>query len=173
MGKTTLILMPLILVTLASLSGCGNDLYPPTGGDFVTTSSGYGTAQAWGIDFEIKNTGGGGAMVGAFGGRSIDPEKTDARKEITLGQYAIVLEKVPGSPITMTINEQEYGTVEIGDSIKIASVVVRVNGVIREPEVEEPAGDGGGETDSDGSDGVDGNEAVSESAPDTTSGSPD
>lgn len=117
--------------------GCGNDLYPPTSGDFVRTSSGLGEAQAWGIDFEIKNTGGGGARVSVSGGRSLDPEKTDARKEITLGQYAIVLEKVPGSPITLTINDQKYGSVEIGDSIRIARKVVRVNGVVREPQSDE------------------------------------
>lgn len=122
------------------LSGCGDGLYPPTSGDYVKTDSGLGQAQAWGIDFEIRNTGGGGAAVGGSGGRNVDPEKTDARKTLTLGQYEIVLEKVPGTPITMTINDQTYGTVEVGDRVRIARKIVRVNGVVREPESSESDG---------------------------------
>lgn len=130
----------LILLSSILLSGCGDDLYPPSSGDYVRTDSGLGQAQAWGIDFEIRNTGGGGAAVGGSGGRNVDPEKTDARKTVTLGQYEIVLEKVPGTPITMTINDQTYGTVEVGDRVTIARKIVRVNGVVREPESSESDG---------------------------------
>jgi len=130
----------LILLSSLLLSGCGDGLYPPTSGDYVKTDSGFGQAQAWGIDFEIRNTGGGGAAVQMSGVRNVDPEKTGARRTITMGQYEIVLEKVPGTPITMTINDESYGTVEIGDSIRIARKIVRVNGVVREPESSESDG---------------------------------
>ena len=70
-------------------------------------------------------------------GRNVDAEKTDARKTLTLGQYEIVQEKVPGTLITMTINDQ---TVEIGDRVRIARKIVRVNGVVREPENSESDG---------------------------------
>lgn len=111
---------------LIALVGCGEKIstkkagiFPPTDGDFVRNLDGRGTAQVWGITFDVADPVGGSASA-HFEGMLSNSEKTDARTKITVGDDVnIRLEKVPGSGITFQFNGARYGTLEVGDNVVI------------------------------------------------------
>ena len=123
---------------LATLSGCeqGTGTYPPSTGDYVKNSGGQGTAKVWGIAFDVAEPVGSSAASRFDGSLSSDPEKTDARNEITIGDdVKFRLEKIPGVPITFEFNGKKYGTLEIGDKVSIdRERKVKVNGSLRQAE---------------------------------------
>ena len=134
--------MPNLLATyctlLAALAGCGQatkDTYPPSSGDYVKNSGGLGTAKVWGISFDVEEPVGESTGSRFNGSLSSEPEKTNARIEITIGDVKIRLEKVPGSPITFEFNDKKYRTLEVGDKVSIDKERnVKVNGSSREPQ---------------------------------------
>ena len=121
---------------LAALSGCGEDTrdtYPPSSGDYVKNSNGLGTARVWGITFDVVEPVGTSAGSHFDGSLSSDPEKTDARIDITIGDVVMRLEKIPGRPITFEFGGMAYGTLEVGDKVTIDKErTVRVNGSLRQ-----------------------------------------
>jgi hypothetical protein len=129
------------LTLLLALTGCGErktgtGTYPPTDGDFVTNLDGRGTAKVWGIRFEVADPVGAASGSEFEGGLHSDPEQTNARVKITLGDDVdIQLQKVPGSPITFKLNGKPYGTLEVGDRVIIDKERnVKVNDTARQPE---------------------------------------
>jgi len=121
------------------LPGCGETktaVYPPTDGDFVKNSDGQGTAKVWGISFDVADPVGNAAGSKFDGGLHSDPEQTDARINITLGDDVnIQLEKVPGSLITFKLNGKMYGALEVGDTVIIDKErKVKVNDTARQSE---------------------------------------
>ena len=135
MKHALLIALCCTLFTIAS--GCGNTIstYPPSIDDYVKNSDGRGTAQMWGITFDVVEPVGTSAGSSFDGSLSTDPKKTDARVDITLGDVEIRLDKTPGNPITLTVNGNDLGTLEVGDTVSIdKDRNVQVNGAAREPE---------------------------------------
>ncbi|AQT67829.1 hypothetical protein STSP2_00980 [Anaerohalosphaera lusitana] len=130
------------LMLLLAILGCPKEdspsTYPPTSGNFVKNIDGRGIAKVWGIDFEVAETVGGGAASKFEGQLHSDPDQTDAQVEVTIGDDVnIRLEKFPGSPVTLQFNNNNYGTVEVGDKVVIdAQRNVMVNGNLRKPEIE-------------------------------------
>ena len=119
--------------------GCGEKkagTFPPTDGDFVRNSDGRGTAKVWGMKFDVANPVGSAAGSKFEGGLHSDPEQTDARIKITLGDDVnIQLEKVPGISITFKLNGKMYGALEAGDNVIIDKERnVKVNDAARQPE---------------------------------------
>jgi hypothetical protein len=69
------------------------------------------------MNFDVADPVGHASGLGFEGGLHSDPEQTDARVKITLGDDVdIQLEKVPGSPITFTLNGKLYGALELGEA---------------------------------------------------------
>lgn len=132
------LLFALCCTILAVHIGCGQNTatpYPPSSGDYVKNFDGRGTAKVWGITFDVAEPVGRSAGSRFDGSPSNDPEKTDARIEITIGDVKILLEKIPGSPITFGFNGDNYGTLEIGDKVSLDNERnVKVNGSERKPE---------------------------------------
>lgn len=135
------LLIAICLTLLLALSGRGErksgaGTYPPTNGDFVTNLDGRGTARVWGICFEVADPVGKASGSEFEGGLHSDLEQTDARVRIALGDdVGILLEKVPGSPITFTLNERSYGTLDVGDQVIIDKERnVTINGTERQAE---------------------------------------
>ena len=99
-----------------ALTGCQEkktnpETYPPSKGDFISNMKDRGTAQLWGIRFEIAEPVGTSAESTFDGGLHSLPEKTDGRQKFTLGEdIEVQLEKVPDSPITFQFNGKAYGT---------------------------------------------------------------
>ena len=127
---------------LIALVGCGEKIstkkvgtFPPTAGDFVKNLDGRGTAQVWGMTFDVAEPND-GASGSSFEGTLSHSEKTDARHTITMGDDVnIRLEKVPGSGITFQFNGENYGTLEVGDNVVIDKERnVTVNGTGHRPE---------------------------------------
>jgi len=94
---------PLIVLTsfilLLGFVGCRKkgSTYPPTDGDFVKNRDGRGTAQVWGIAFDVADPVGSGSSSQFEGGLHSNPERTDARIKVTLGDDVnIRLEKGTG-----------------------------------------------------------------------------
>ena len=93
---------------------------PPTDGDFVRYLEGRATARVWGIHFDVAEPKGHASGSEFDGGIHSDPEQTDARIKITMGDdVEIRLEKVPGSPIRFQMNGRPYGGLEVGDKVRI------------------------------------------------------
>ena len=120
------------------LAGCGQPLQPPatpfSSGGHVTNDRGHGTAEVWGISFDVSEVGSSAAGSEFRGTISIKPEETTARDEITLGNVKIVLEKRHGEPITLAVNGKGLGTVEVGSTVEIDKERnVTVNGTVRKP----------------------------------------
>jgi hypothetical protein len=127
---------------LIALVGCGEKIstknvviFPPADGDFVNNLDGRGTAQVWGMTFEVAEPIG-GVSGSFFEGMLSHSEKTDARHTIKMGDDVnILLEKVPGSGITFQFNGENYGTLEVGDNVVIDKERnVTVNGTMHRPE---------------------------------------
>jgi hypothetical protein len=136
--KNRLIVATFFTLILA-LVGCGEkktSTYPPTDGDFVKNSDGRGTAQVWGMHFDVVDTVGNTAGSEFEGGLHSDTEQTDGRIKITLGDDVnIRLEKVHGSPITFKLNGKMYGALEVGDRVLIDKERnVKVNDTARQSE---------------------------------------
>lgn len=136
-----------ILATLWTLvfmlAGCGEKgvgTFPPTEGDFVKNSGDRGTAQIWGIQFDVANPVGGSAESHFEGTIHSDRNQTDARITIALGDDVNVrLEKVPGSAITFHLNGQLFGNVSPGETVAIdRDRDVTVNGTPRQAAVAAP-----------------------------------
>ena len=129
----TLCMLVLALVGCRDKNQAHPPTYPPSEGDFVKNIDGRGTAQIWSIDFEVAETVGRTVASHFEGGLHSDPEKTNARVNITLGDdVKIRLEKIPGSPITLQFNNEDYGTVEVGDKVVIDKERnVSINGQVR------------------------------------------
>lgn len=108
---------------LLAFAGCGEKktaTHPPTDGDFVRNSESRATAQVWGMHFDVADPVGTAAGSESEGGLHSDPEQTDARVKVTLGDdVSIQLEKIPGRPITFQLNGKPYGTLEVGDRVVI------------------------------------------------------
>ena len=109
-------------------------------GDFVKNSAGKGTAQVWGINFDVADPVGVSAGSHIEGTISSDFDQSDVWNEITLGDdVKIRLEKVPGNTITFKLNGKVLGTIEVGDIVVIDKKRnVMVNGTIRQPESTAP-----------------------------------
>jgi hypothetical protein len=107
---------------LVAVGGCGkasHSTYPPTSGDFVKNENGHGAAKVWGIAFDVTDVAGGGSSSHFTGSLNSDPEKTDARNDFSMGDVRIRLEKVPGKPLSIRLNDKEYGALNIGDKVSI------------------------------------------------------
>ena len=120
------------------LAGCGKQ--PPTSvnpfssGGHVTNKSGHGTAEVWGISFDVQEAGSNAAGSEFSGTISIKPEETHVLDKITLGDVKITIEKRHGAPITLAVNGKSFGTVEVGSTVEIDNKRnVVVNGTVRKP----------------------------------------
>lgn len=90
--------------------------------------------------FEVTEPVGGSAGSEFDGMLHSDAEQTDARHCFNLGDdVSIRLEKVPGRPITFQMNGRRYGTLEVGDQVRIdRDRQVIVNGAMRQPSAATP-----------------------------------
>jgi hypothetical protein len=134
------LLLTMYCIFITVLSSCGRDQStstdPVLSGGTVTNFDGRGTASVWGITFDVVEPVGTSAGSRLDGTISSDPDETNARNEITIGDdVKIRLEKVPGSAITFGLNGKKYGTLEAGDTVLIdGERNVNVNDSLRHPE---------------------------------------
>ncbi len=128
-------LMPILLLALV---GCGSNStppIPPTSGDFVKNQDGLGTAQVLGIDFRVKAKSSGTSTQDAIQANFVDADKSTARKRFTIGDdIAIQLESVDKTEVRFVLNDQDYGSLNVGDKVVIDDERnVEVNGTRRLP----------------------------------------
>ena len=83
------------------LAGCGQKSQTTTSlfssGGHVNNRDGHGTAEVWGISFDVLETGSHDTGSELSGTVSSNPDETDVRNEIILGDVTIVLEKRHGA----------------------------------------------------------------------------
>ena len=128
-------LFPLLLLTLAGCGGSSTPTIPPTAGDFVKNNDGIGTAQVFGIDFSVTANSSGASTGDAIDANFVDPEQSSARKRFTLGDdITIQLDSVDESEVRFMFNDQDFGTLNVGDKVVIDDERnVEVNGNPRLP----------------------------------------
>jgi hypothetical protein len=133
-------LAALLLMGLVGCSGSSQPVIPPTSSDFVKNDGGVGTARVFGIDFQVHVESSGAGTDDAIAVNFVDPEKTGARKRFHFGdEVTIQLDSVDGSEVTFVLNDQDFGTLKVGDKVVIdAERKVQVNGTARLPKVSQP-----------------------------------
>lgn len=95
-----------------------SNTYPPSKGDYVKNKGDHGEAFTWGIAFYVESPQGSGASSSFEGELHSDPNRTDARNTFTMGDdVEIQLEKKPNNPISFTMNNQSYGTLDLNDRV--------------------------------------------------------
>lgn len=129
----------IIALSLLALVGCGGTstpTIPPTAGDFVKNNEGVGTAQVFGIDFSVRVKSSGASTNDAIEANFVDPEQSNARKRFTFGdEITIQLESLDAAKVRFLFNDQNYGTLNVGDKVVIdEDHMVEVNGTVRSPE---------------------------------------
>ncbi|MCA9171131.1 MAG: hypothetical protein KDB23_25840 [Planctomycetales bacterium] len=118
--------------------GCSGDSTPPIPSatrDFVTNSNGIGTAQLFGIDFRVNVTSSGATSTSSINANLVEADQSSARKRITFGDsIAIQLDSVDESMVSFSLNDRDYGKLNVGDFVEIdEDGKVKVNGVPRSP----------------------------------------
>jgi hypothetical protein len=128
-------IISLVLLALVGCGGTSTPALPPTTGDFVKNNDGVGTAQVFGIDFSVRANSGGASTDAAIDANFVDPEQSSARKRFTLGDdITIQLESVDESKVRFMFNDQNFGTLNVGDKVVIDDERnVEVNGTPRVP----------------------------------------
>lgn len=135
-------LLSLVLLTqLFVYVGCSQSPeipIPPTSGDFVKSEDGVGTAKVFGIDFQVAVSAGGASTEDEIHADFLEPEKSGASKRFTLGDEAVIqLDSINESEVEFVYNDQDYGTLKVGDQVVIdAEGNVTVNGTERMPTAE-------------------------------------
>lgn len=128
----------LILLVLFALAGCGRPstlAVPPTTGDFVKNKEGVCSARVFGIDFSVRVKSSGASTDDAINAKFKVPETSTARKRFTLGDdITIQLDGVDESKVRFTFNDQNFGTLNVGDKVLIDDERnIEVNGTPRFP----------------------------------------
>lgn len=127
-----------LAVLFLALVGCSRSsppAIPPTAGDFVRNDNGAGTARVFGIDFRVTVDASGASTTDAIDANLVDGGQSTARKRFSIGDdVTIQLDSVDASVVRFTFNEQDYGTLSVGDQVVIdAERQVEVNGAPRSP----------------------------------------
>lgn len=128
----------IIPVLLLLLTGCGGNVevpIPPTAGDFVDNQNGTGTARVFGIDFQVSVEGKGVRSEGTIHANLVEADKSEATKSFTMGDdVSVQLESIDESEVRFVFNDQNYGTLQVGDKVVIDDQrAVQVNGTPRTP----------------------------------------
>ena len=123
----------LVLLTLVGCGGTPTPAIPPTAGDFVKNNDGAGTARVFGIDFSVRVKAVSASTDDSIKANFVDPEQSSARKRFTLGDdITIQLDSVDQSKVRFLFNEQNFGTLNVGDKVVIDDErKVEVNGTPR------------------------------------------
>jgi len=121
------------IILLITATGCD----PPTPAQpqafNVLIKDGRGTAEAWGISFDVAETTSERVVGREEGTSSSNPEETNLRRTITLSDVTIVLEKRSVAPITLKINGKPFGDLQTGDKVTIdKDRNIKVNDAARE-----------------------------------------
>lgn len=128
-------IIPLVLLALVGCSRPPTPPIPPTKGDFVKNDNGVGTAQVFGIDFSVPANSSGASTDDSIDAKFVDPEQSHAKKRFTLGNdVTIQLDSVSESEVRFVFNDQNFGTLKVGDKVVIDDEKkVEVNGTPRLP----------------------------------------
>ena len=132
------ILPILLLAQLFVLAGCNRSsapAIPPTAGDYVKNQAGVGTAQVFGIDFNVSVDSSGASTEDTIDANFVDPEKSRARKRFAFGEDVVIqLESIDKSRVVFIFNDQDFGSLKVGDQVSIdLERNVEVNGTARMP----------------------------------------
>ncbi len=128
-------MLALLLFALAGCGGTSAPAIPPTAGDFIKTADGVGTAQVFGIHFTVSLKSGGATTDEMIAVNLTDPGQSSAKKRLTLGDdITLQLESVDRTDVRFQLNEQDFGTLHVGDKVVIdEDRTVVVNGTPRSP----------------------------------------
>lgn len=127
--------IPLLLLAFVGCGETSKPTIPPTTGDFANNNDGVGTAQVFGVDFSVHVDSSGASTDDAIHANFVEPEQSSARKRFTLGDdITIQLDSVDESEVRFMFNDQDFGTLNVGDRVVIDDERnVEVNGSPRSP----------------------------------------
>lgn len=112
--------------------GPGGRAIAPGGGDYVRNSGGHGSARVAGVEFEVREPGGGGSRSSTSS--TSWGLGSESKHEIGLGEVEIVVKQRDGR-IDFAVNGMYYGPVRKGDRVVIDERRdVTVNGQRRGPQ---------------------------------------
>ncbi len=122
--RSYLLLLLLMLVVLACC-GCGISGVTSTTsqGDSVTNQGGLGTGTVAGVNITVQGLKQKNAAVihSVHIAQGIESSTESHRWEVEFGEIKLVLASNDDQPISLTINGENYGTVDKGDELEIAA----------------------------------------------------
>ena len=112
--------MLIAICWVSCVTGCGaKNEWPSSQGDYLRVEADRGLAMQWGVVFDLEKAGEETATTEQSGTLGVTPEESNAEKEIRLGNVRIVLKADGQKDLELSINDQSYGRVRIGNQVKI------------------------------------------------------
>ncbi len=128
--------MMVLGIALVMTASCGKSAGVAIApGGRINVTNNRGTATVWEVEFEVLETGPGGASFDAVGGHRPVDSTVDETCQLGFGEVVVDLAKLVAGGVTLTIAGKSYGVVVAEDKVRIAADrTVAVNGTPRPPE---------------------------------------